>query len=119
MVVETPLAPEDGVVVAPSIELAVLEGSLSRVSSNGIQLDAQVVHLGADLESAGSSIQFGGDVVLQNDVTLIAADVEFLGSVDDDGNPATSSSLNILSTGTTRFAQDVGRTSPLDPAINR
>lgn len=114
VVIDTPLAPMDGVFVDSSIELTVINDPITRVGNNGIALNSLSVQLGADLEAPGLDITFGGDVRLASDVSVTASNVVFEGMVDDDGDLATNSNLTVNADGLTLFVGKVGSNDALD-----
>lgn len=114
VVFDVPLAPRNGVEINGEIESAVINEPITRVTSSGIDLNALTTQLGANLEASSLDISFSGNVTLSNSVTLTASSIIFDGTLDDDGDSATPSSLVLKSDSLTRFSADVGQTSPID-----
>ena len=110
---DTPMVLRDGLQVANSIELASINETITRVDNGGIALDSLEVELGANLEATGLTISFG-NVSLTDNVTLTGGDVFFAGTINDDGDGGTGSSLVVNASGVTRFEGEVGGLSPID-----
>ncbi len=67
---------------------------------------------------SGTSFSFDGALALGGNLTANATgNVTFLGAIDDDGNPQTSSVLTVNSGGTTRFGATVGGARPIGSLV--
>lgn len=113
-VLDTPLAPRDGIRVENTIESAVINNPITRVANNGIALNSLAVTLGANLEATGLDISLGGNVTLADDVALTGENVQFAGTINDDGDDSTGSSLTVNASGVTSFDGEVGGQQAID-----
>ena len=109
---ETPFENLNDFRVLDSIESASINESIA-VDNGGIALDSLAVELGADLE-AGLDITFTGDVSLTNNVSLTGEAVFFAGTVNDDGDAGTGSSLILNTASVARFVGEVGTMNAID-----
>jgi hypothetical protein len=113
IILDTFLVPSNGLTIDAEIEKATINESVTFVTDKGINIGAGSIILAADLEASELGLVFGGDVAVQRDVKLTASDVTFRGSVDDDGDDTTGSSIVIDASGTTRFEGAIGATQPI------
>ena len=77
-----------------------------------LDVTSETINLGEDI-TTGNDQTYGGAVVLQDDVTLaVGNDLEFTGTVDDDGT-AGDANLTATVAGTTTLGGNIGSTNPI------